>query len=54
MRWSDIYRVQYLPTLMQVVESHIMNGYINVNDIADIFERLEVPEYLWTYCANFT
>lgn len=31
-----------------------MNGQLEINEIAGVFERLEVPEYLWMYCANFT
>lgn len=31
-----------------------MNGQLAPHEIHGVFERLEIPEYLWTYCANFT
>lgn len=53
-RWSDYYRLQYLPMLMQIVDHHIMTDQVGLCDVAEVFRRLDVPEYLWLYCANFT
>ncbi|KAH0575444.1 hypothetical protein SS50377_23077 [Spironucleus salmonicida] len=52
--WSDMYRTQYLPQLILLIDQIIIQSEHLAIEIIDIFKYFQVPQHLWLFTANLS